>query len=756
MLSRSLTRSVLIGTCALGFLLAGCGGSDSAATATATDPAPATAAPFISVAQSSAVGAAGGSVSLTAADGTQYTLDVPTGALATTTTLSLTTAAPATGQRFRVVAGPDGLLFKSGSPATLTIRPPSGRELPTTAGLLYSGSPVSSTRNADGSIAMKLYQLRGSATPTTALAQLAQLSQLSQALTRLLPAEAVDNSVLVCRSPNVNGGPAAGIASYDQLDFERFVSCTYDQIDDLIAASDFNTALALAQLLESMAQRNNTESERFAATAKSLACTGRQRSLDTLTTILIQSPEDVLVIESVAYWDMMVQKLGGGPCAGQPSLMDAVQPKIEDALTLLDADFATAAAAAIDSTNYTRRKTTAVKTITLRERLLTISVALGIPPAPVTPAAVRETPQAAESPYTAANIATTQVQGRLEPSMLKNLLPAPWSRCRTAGDYMPLLALMEQFSGPNTVKSAAQYCATQLSVEVQDNQLQPTSSISGLGGVSVSQTQTTATVAATVDGVLRLTGPIGALSCPAGVAVSEQLVVRFAGVEALRQTAAPYLASSMSLNISQLRTAAGLAASDARLQLLTIERAGEPCSGYWGEAPAPLIAVTVSVISGCPRGQALQDGLCVTQHIHWSGQYADYYDNQSSAITRTSDPATLDIVRLNDSEDDLALNLYYSNGSVGTKLRIRAIVTASSIQGQVTSGQKCGSYNCTDTDYYNGKEVAWTIGANGILDRTLLQYYDHAALLGYNCNTSGSCTNILGPRSRYWRFQFHR
>jgi Tol biopolymer transport system component len=592
MLSRLLALSVFTGTCALALLLAGCGGGDS--TTPAAEPVT---APFVSVAQSNDVGAAGGSVSLTAADGTQYTLDVPAGALATTTTLSLTTAAPATGQRFRVVAGPDGLLFKSGTAATLTIRPPSGRELPASAGLLYSGSPVSSTRNADGSIAMKLYQLRGSATPITALAQLAKLSQ---ALTRLLPAEAVDNSVLVCRSPNVNGGPAAGVASFDQLDFERFVTCTYDQIDDLIAASDFNTALALAQLLESIAQRNNADTARFVATAKSLVCTGRQRSLDTLASILIQSPEDVLVIESVAYWDMMVQKLGGATCPGQPTLVEAVQPKIDDALTLLDADFATASAAAIDSTGYTSRKTTAVKTVTLRERLLTISVALGIPPAPQAPAAVRETPLAVQSPYTAANIATTQVQGRLEPSMLKNLLPTPWSRCRTAGDYAPLMALSDVFGNSDSLRSAAQYCATQLSAEVLDNQNHSTASLSGLGGVAAGQNQTSASVQATADGVLRLTGPIGALRCPANVASTEELVIRFAGVEVRRLSAAPYLGSALQLNISELRTAAGLAAGNLASQPLVLERVGAACADYWGPAPAPLISVTI-VFAGEPK-----------------------------------------------------------------------------------------------------------------------------------------------------------
>ena len=177
MLHPMVNRAFVACTCALALLLTGCGGGGSAAPATES-------ALFVPASHSNTVGAAGGSVRLTAPDGTQYTLEVPAGALPGTTTLSLTTAAPGEGQRFRVVAGPDGLLFKSGTAATLTIRLPAGRELPDTAGLIYSGTPVASTRNADGSVSMKLHQLRGSASPTTAMAHLQK--KLAQVGTRVM------------------------------------------------------------------------------------------------------------------------------------------------------------------------------------------------------------------------------------------------------------------------------------------------------------------------------------------------------------------------------------------------------------------------------------------------------------------------------------------------------------------------------------------------------------------------------------------
>ena len=203
-------------------------------------------------------------------------------------------------------------------------------------------------------------------------------------------------------------------------------------------------------------------------------------------------------------------------------------------------------------------------------------------------------PKAATSLYTAANIATDQVQGRLEPSMLKNLLPAPWSRCRSAGDYAPLMVLNDIFGVSDSVKSAAQYCATQLSVDVLDNLSQPKSSLTGLGGVAAGQNQTTGSVQVAMDDILRLSGPIRALGCPAGVGGSEELVVRFAGVQVRRLSAAPYLANSLSLNISDLRTAASLASGNTDPQPLTIERTGAPCGDYWGAAPVPLVGLTMS------------------------------------------------------------------------------------------------------------------------------------------------------------------
>ena len=82
-------------------MLPGCGGGDT------TPAAPATA----SASQATALGAAGATVNLTAADGSAFTLQLPLGALTADTTLTLLTQKPATGQRLNLPLQPAGLVL---------------------------------------------------------------------------------------------------------------------------------------------------------------------------------------------------------------------------------------------------------------------------------------------------------------------------------------------------------------------------------------------------------------------------------------------------------------------------------------------------------------------------------------------------------------------------------------------------------------------------------------------------------------------
>ena len=102
----------------LAFVLASCGGSSGTPIAATTTGSTATPAIFTVASQSKLLNQSGGSVLLTAADGTQYQLDLPANAVTGETTVSLTTQAPGAGQQFNVLLQPAGLLLSSGNVAT--------------------------------------------------------------------------------------------------------------------------------------------------------------------------------------------------------------------------------------------------------------------------------------------------------------------------------------------------------------------------------------------------------------------------------------------------------------------------------------------------------------------------------------------------------------------------------------------------------------------------------------------------------------
>ena len=84
--------------------------------------------------------------------------------------------------------------------------------------------------------------------------------------------------------------------------------------------------------------------------------------------------------------------------------------------------------------------------------------------------------------------------------------------------------------GPQPVKDAIQYCATQIGAQARDTHNAVSAVLSpGLGGLRVDLRNTGGTLAVNRDSKVELSGSIGALACPA--ADTEQLQVSFEGVE---------------------------------------------------------------------------------------------------------------------------------------------------------------------------------------------------------------------------------
>ena len=109
------------------------------------------------LAQSATLDEAGGTITATGSNGAVYTLDLPAGALAQPTTISLspvsaiTTLAAGTTLQAGVQFGPNGLQLHA--PATLTIKLPSGTNAATATGIAWSGDgvdphPVATTNDA--------------------------------------------------------------------------------------------------------------------------------------------------------------------------------------------------------------------------------------------------------------------------------------------------------------------------------------------------------------------------------------------------------------------------------------------------------------------------------------------------------------------------------------------------------------------------------------------------------------------------------
>src|SRR5262245_50898064 len=110
-------RSLAVLLCAVAWL-AGCGGGGDA------PPPAATAPPFEARTSTQTIGATGGTLQLSAADGTLYSLVVAAGALSSDQAISMTTVQPAGTSRAAVQFAPTGL--RLAQEAVLSVTPPAG------------------------------------------------------------------------------------------------------------------------------------------------------------------------------------------------------------------------------------------------------------------------------------------------------------------------------------------------------------------------------------------------------------------------------------------------------------------------------------------------------------------------------------------------------------------------------------------------------------------------------------------------------
>ena len=550
-------------------LLVACGGGGTDATTPTAPPAPPPppAATEVAAGQRTQVtlGAAGGSLALSTREGASFTLTVPPGAVPAGTELALETAAPAAGRRLHLRLLPAGLV--PAQPLVLTMALPAALALPSGATLVYDRAPVPFARLADGRIELRLRALAG-----TAAASPASSRQRALAARPLASAP-----VAACSGvPVLETTPEGGLADTAPIVADDYGSCMLGAVNALALSGQFGEAVRLASAIGAYLQSigaANTDglSNRFVDEARSLACTAYGLALDDAAATTVTSFATLSrAVKPVLFWEAAVQRLGA-VCPGVPATryVNVVENLTSDALRF----YASRQGAVVDvgSVEYTE----AVQEARDGEEAVAQVRSLE-PPAPVRA------------------LAEAQIQERAQPALVDAVLQAPWQRCRDSGQFDELARLVDSAGELGSVLKAAQYCATQLQAlgRLSNGDVAETLS-PALGGERAGVNRTRSSLYVPRNGRLELSGAIGTLGCPSGrTGGSEGLSVRIAGVEVRRLTA-PYLSTPVFIEMaSALQTAR--VADDAFEAPLTIERVGAPCSGFWGESPAPLLQLDLS------------------------------------------------------------------------------------------------------------------------------------------------------------------
>lgn len=394
---------------ALLLALSACGGKKTAA------PAPATA--------SATLGLAGGALGVTGADGTRFDLVVPAGALAASTTLSLTAEPPDAGQRFHVVLGPPGVAFKLGAPATLAIQP-IGPALPASGGVTVDGAAVPFTRGAGGALSV----------PLRSTSALAAQARVAASATRLL-------TPATCGTPTISSN---GVTATDTVDLALYASCMLAAVDRLDVTGRYEDAvhasLSVAALLQRIGGNGAGDAQAFIDAATTTACRARGAAFSLAAVAGITDLGEVFTfMRPMAYWETVTQGLGAS-CGGQANFSDAAAALTTKALTLYDGNRPQVQDPA--GARYHGTMAEAQDAQQVRAEVTGLQ-----PPAPVT------------------SVVDAQVKDRAERTLVDTLLDGPWTACHSNGDYQPLMAVMDALASPDAAKDVAQYCAISVTAE---------------------------------------------------------------------------------------------------------------------------------------------------------------------------------------------------------------------------------------------------------------------------------------------------
>ena len=545
-------------------LLTGCGGGGGE---TDNPPAAATEVAAGQTAQQT-LATSGGTVTLATQEGARFELVLPEGALPAGTTVSLSTASATASQRFHLRLAPAGTVLLK--PATITVTLPTSMALPASGGLGYDGVPIAFTRLVDGRLQAQIAHFAGGATAATP-------SGMQRAL-----------AVATAASPACSGLPDfsdGGFTASAAVSVEMYGQCMVDAVNALAATGQYTEAVRLATAVAAYLQSTGSgDAAGYIAQASTLACTAYRDAANRVNATPVTTMGTLhTVLRPIFFWEKTTQQLGA-VCNVDDQAITAA--KTSEALAL----YAGKKGALVDATSvdYTDAVNEA------KEGNATVQQVQSLPGG----AAVN-------------TLAKAQHEERAQPGLLDAMLQAPWQRCRDSGNYDKLIELMQLMDSPQAVKTAAQYCGTQLAAQAKNSGGTVTATLDDtLGGIAATSQRSTGTLNVATDGMLELSGPIRALQCPAGSAGGgESLQLKLDSTVLQTLASGLYLPGTLAIDLTQALRAAGIASSGFSGATLTIVRSGSPCGGFWGANPEPLLTLQLAA-GGCqPKGGA---SFCVT------------------------------------------------------------------------------------------------------------------------------------------------
>jgi hypothetical protein len=476
------------------------------------------------------------------------------------TALALETARPAPGRRLHLRVQPAGLV--PAQPLVLELALPGSLALPSGAALAYDRALLPLTRRADGRLELRLPALAGTAATASAADRKRALAARALAATPPAPCAGV---------PALDTTPDGGLADTAPIEADVYGQCMVGAVRALAQGGQFAEAVRLSASVGAYLQSigaSNTDglSTRFLDEARTLACTAYGQALDAAeATPITRFGSLTTAVKPVLFWEATVQRLGAAcPGIAPTRHVEAVEGLTTRALAF----FAGRQGAVVDTTSV--EYTEAVAQV--RDTSATVGQVRSL---------------GAAAPLQA--VAQAQLVQRAQPAAVDAVLQAPWQRCRDSGQYDALIELVRATAGSSAVKTAAQYCGTQLAVQslAADGTALDGTQGRPLGGVTASAQRSSGRMQIDSAGRLVLQGPIRALGCPAGIeATPEALELRLDGqlIQAL---------PALTLPLADALRRAGIDAASFNGGALTVHRAGSPCSGFWGGAPAPLLSLTL-------------------------------------------------------------------------------------------------------------------------------------------------------------------